>query len=76
MQRGIWMLSLQIKVKIQAKVAKLTIWTFVTQVPHKVMEARFQFKHHVAPLLLLGYLHNLHLLVLYMVGCLCHECNP
>ena len=37
------------------------------------MEARFQFKHHVAPLLLLGCLHTLHLLVLYMVRCLCHD---
>jgi len=38
--------------------------------------ARFQFKHHVAPLLLLGCLLVLHLLVLYMVGCLCHDSNP
>ena len=27
-------------------------------------------------LLLLGCLHVLHLLVLYMVGCLCHDSNP
>jgi len=40
------------------------------------MVARFQFKHHVAPLLLLGCLHALHLLVLYMVSCLCHDSNP
>ena len=33
--------------------------------PHKVMVANFQFKHHVAPLLLLGCLLVLHLLVLY-----------
>ena len=57
--------------KIQAKEAKLATWTFGAQVPHKVMVARFQFMHHVAPLLLLGYLHALHFLVLYMVGCLC-----
>ena len=50
---------------IQAKEAKLTPWTFVAQVPHKVMAARFQFMHHVAPLLLLGCLH-LHHLVLYI----------
>ena len=56
--------------KIQAKETKLTTWTFGAQVPHKVMVARFQFKHHVAPLLLLGCLY-LHFLVLYMVGCLC-----
>ena len=49
--RGIWMLSLQVEVKVQAKEAKLTTWTFVSQVPHKVMVARFQFKYHVAPLL-------------------------
>ena len=51
------MLSLQVEVKVQAKEAKLTTWTFVAQVPHKVMVARIQFKHHVAPLLLLGCLH-------------------
>ena len=70
------MLSLQVEVRVQAKEAKLTTWTFVAQVPHKVMVARFQFKHHVAPLLLLACLHTLHLLVLYMVGCLCHDSNP
>ena len=43
--------SLQVEVKVQAKEAKLTTWTFVAQVPHKVMVARFQFKYHVAPLL-------------------------
>ena len=59
--------------KVQAKEVKLTTWTFVAQIPHKVMVARFQFKHHVASLLLLGYLHPLHLLVLHMVGCLCHD---
>ena len=53
------------------KEAKLTTWTFVAQVRHKVMVAIFQFKHHVAPLPLLGCLHRLHLLVLYMVGFLC-----
>ena len=74
--RGIWRLSSQVKVKVQAKVAKLTTWTFVAQVPHKVIVARFQFKHHLAPLILLGWLHTLHLLVLYMVSCLCHDCNP
>ena len=37
------------------------------------MVARFQFKHHVAQLLLLDCLHTLHLLVLHMVGCLCHD---
>ena len=37
------------------------------------MVARFQFKHHVALLILLGCLHTLHLLVLYMVRCLCHD---
>ena len=51
------MLSLQVEVKVQAKEAKLTTWIFVTQVPHKVMVAGFQFKYHVAPLLLLGCLH-------------------
>ena len=44
--------------KVQAKEAKITTWTFVAQVPHiKVMVVRFHFKHHVAPLLLLGCLH-------------------
>ena len=57
---------------IQAKEAKLTTCTFIAQVSHEVMVARFQFKHHVAPLLLLGCLHALHLLVLHMVGCLRH----
>ena len=52
------MLSLQVEVKVQAKEAKLTTWTFVFQILHiKVMVARFHFKHHVAPLLLLGCLH-------------------
>ena len=38
-------LSSQVKVKVQAKVAKLTTWTYVAQVSHiKVMVARFQFK--------------------------------
>jgi len=74
--RGIWRLSSQVEVKVQAKEAKLTTWTFVAQVPHKLTVARFQFKHHVAPLLLLGWLHILHLLVLYMVGCLYHNSNP
>ena len=46
-----WRLSSQVEVKVQAKEAKLTTWTFVAQVPHKVMVARFQFKHHVAPML-------------------------
>ena len=55
---------------IQAKEAKLTPWTFIAQVSHKVIVDRFQFKHHVAPLLLLGYLPALHFLVQYMVGCL------
>ena len=55
---GIWRLSLQDDEKIQAKEVKLTTWTFVAQVPHiKVMVARFQFKHHLAPLLLLGCVH-------------------
>ena len=44
-----------LKMKIQANEAKLKSWTFVAQVPHKVMVARFQFKHRVA--LLLGCLH-------------------
>ena len=30
--------------KVQAKEAKLTTWTFVAQVPHKVMVAKFQFQ--------------------------------
>ena len=52
------MLSLQVEVKVQAKEVKLITWTFVAQVLHiKVMVARFYFKHHVAPLLLLGCLH-------------------
>ena len=56
---------------IYAKEAKPASWTFVAQVPHKVMVARFKFKHHIAPLLL-ARLFALHHLVLYMVGCLCH----
>ena len=55
--QGIWRLSLQDDEKVQAKKAKLTTWTFVAQISHKVMVARFLFKHHVAPLLLLGCLH-------------------
>ena len=43
---------------------------FGAQVPHKVMVARFQFMHHVDPLLLLRCLHALYFLVLLMVGCL------
>ena len=75
--RGIWRLSLQVEVKVQAKEVKLTTWTFVAQVPHKVMVGRFKFKYHITPLLfLLGCLHILHLLVLYMVGCLCNDSNP
>ena len=70
------MLSLQVQVKVQAKEPKLTTWTFVVQVPHvKVMVARIQFKHLVAPLLF-ARIVALHLLVLYMVGCLCHDSNP
>ena len=69
------MLSLQVEVKVQAKEAKLNTWSFVAQVPHKVMVARIQFKHHVAPLLF-ARIVVLHLLVLYMVGCLCHDSNP
>ena len=54
----IWRLSLQGEAKIQVKEAKLNTWSFVAQVPHiKVMVARFQFKHLLAPLLLLGYVH-------------------
>ena len=68
-------LAYKLKRRFEPKQAKLNTWTFVAQVPHKVMVARFQFKYHVAPLLLLGCLHVLHLLVLYMVGCLCHESN-
>ena len=69
--RGIWRLSLQDDEKVQAKEAKLTTWTFSAQVSHKIMEASFKFKHHIAPLFILGCLHALHFLVLYMVGCLC-----
>ena len=43
--------------RIQAKEAKLTSWTLVAQVPHKIIVARFQFNNHVAPLPLLGYLY-------------------
>ena len=76
-KRGIWRLSSQVEVKVQGKEDKLTTWTFVAQVLHiKVMVARFQFKHHVTPLHLLRCLLILHLLVLYMVGCLCHDSNP
>jgi len=71
--RWIWRLILQDDETIQSKEAKLTTWTFGAQVPHKIMVARFQFKHHVAQLLLLDCLHTLHLLVLDMVGCLCHD---
>ena len=63
------------EMKVQAKEIKLTTWTFVAQVPHKVMVARIQFKHHVDPLLF-ARIVELHLLVLYMVGCLCHDSNP
>ena len=49
--QGIWRLSLQDDEKIQAKEAKLTTWTFGAQVPHKVIVARFQFKHYIALLL-------------------------
>ena len=66
----IWRLSLQDD-KIQAKKAKLTTWTFGVQVSHKIMIAKFQFMHPIASLLLLGCVHALHFLVLYMVGCLC-----
>ena len=69
------MLSLQVEVKVQAKEAKLTTWTFIVQIPHKVMVARIQFKHHIAPLLF-ARIVALNLLVLYMVGCLCHDSNP
>ena len=34
--RGIWRLSLQVEVKVQAKEAKLNTWSFVAQVPHKL----------------------------------------
>ena len=57
--------------KVQAKEAKLTTWTFGAQISHKVMGAKFQFMHHIAPLFLLGCLHALNFQVLYMVGCLC-----
>ena len=44
--------------KVQPKEVKLNTWSFVAQVPHiKVMIARFQFKHLLAPLLLLGCVH-------------------
>ena len=69
-------LAYKLKWRFKPKQAKLNTWIFVAQVPHKVMVARFKFKHHVAPLLSLGCLHVLHLLVLYMVGCLCHDSNP
>ena len=68
--RWIWRLILQDDEKIQSKEAKLTTWTFGAQVPHKIMVARFYFKHRVTPLFLLGCLHVLHFLVLYMMGCL------
>ena len=64
------MLSLQVEVKVQAKETKFTTWIFVAQVPHKIMVARFQFMHCVAPLLF-ARMFALHFLVLYMVGCLC-----
>ena len=38
--RGIWRLSSQVEVKVQAKEAKLTTWSFVAQVPHKLMVAK------------------------------------
>ena len=70
-------LAYKLKWRFTPKQAKLTTWTFVAQVPHKVMVARFQFKYHVAPLLLLGCLHALHLLVyIWWVACvmiLTHE---
>jgi hypothetical protein len=67
--RGIWTLSLHDGEMIQSQEAKFTTWTFVAQILHKVMVARFQFKNHVTSLFLLGCLHALHFLVLYMVGC-------
>ena len=57
--------------KVQAKEAKLTTWTFVAQVPHKVMVAKFQFQASCSSIAL-ARLFALHHLVLYMVGCLCH----
>ena len=63
------------EMKVQAKEVKLTTWTFVAQVPHKVMVARIKFKHHVAPFAL-ARIVALHLLVLFMVGCLCYDSNP
>ena len=44
--------------KVEAKEVKITTCTFVAQIPRiKVMVARLHFKHHIAPLLLLGCLH-------------------
>ena len=39
--RGIWRLGIQEDELMQAKETKLTTWTFVGLVPHKVMVARF-----------------------------------
>ena len=74
--RGIWRLSSQDDEKIQVKEAKLTTWTFGAQVPHKVMVAKFQFMHHVALLLLLGYLHALHFPSVIYGGLLMSCSNP
>ena len=60
--------------KGQAKEAKLTTWTFVAQVPHKVMVGKFQIQASCSSIAL-AKLFALHHLVLYMVGCLCHDSN-
>ena len=51
-------LAYKLKRRFKPKQAKLNNWTFVAQIPRiKVMVARLHFKHHIAPLLLLGCLH-------------------
>jgi hypothetical protein len=76
-QWGIWRFGSQDDEKNQAKRPSSQDWTFVAYVPHEVMVARFQFKHHVAPLPLLGCMHALHFLVLSTYGRLLVSCfNP
>jgi hypothetical protein len=59
-QRGILRLGLRDDENNQAKKSSSQDWTFVAQVPHKIMVTRFHFKHHVASLFLLDCMHVLH----------------
>jgi len=61
--------------RIQAKEANLASWTFVAQVPIKVMVAKISIQASCSSIAL-ARLFALHHLVLYMVGCFCHDSNP